>query len=62
MIVFEGLGAAGKGTQINRLIQPMDPRGFVVYSIDEETKEEKRHPYLWRFWNKIPENGKNSNL
>ncbi len=58
MIVFEGLGAAGKGTQINRLIQPMDPRGFVVYSIDEETKEEKRHPYLWRFWNKIPENGK----
>ncbi|MFR8033079.1 MAG: phosphate--AMP phosphotransferase [Lachnospiraceae bacterium] len=58
MIVFEGLGAAGKGTQINRLIQPLDPRGFVVYSIDEESKEERRHPYLWRFWNKIPENGK----
>ena len=58
MIVFEGLGAAGKGTQINRLIQPMDPRGFVVYSIDEESNEEKRHPYLWRFWNQIPENGK----
>ena len=58
MIVFEGLGAAGKGTQINRLIQPMDPRGFVVYSVDKEGEEEKRHPYLWRFWNLIPENGK----
>ncbi len=29
-IVFEGLGAAGKGTMINRLIEPLDPRGFKV--------------------------------
>lgn len=28
IIVFEGLGAAGKGVQINRLIQPLDPRGL----------------------------------
>ena len=27
MIIFEGWGASGKGTLINRLIQPMDPRG-----------------------------------
>ena len=26
MIVFEGMGAAGKGVQINRLIQSLDPR------------------------------------
>ena len=26
MVVFEGLSAAGKGTLINRIIQPMDPR------------------------------------
>ena len=38
MIVFEGFGAAGKGVQINKLIQPMDPRGFTVYSIKGETK------------------------
>ena len=30
IIVFEGMGAAGKGVQINRLIQPLDPRGFDV--------------------------------
>ena len=41
MIVFEGFGAAGKGTQINRLIQALDPRGFTVYSTDAETKDEK---------------------
>ena len=50
MIVFEGFGAAGKGTQINRLIQALDPRGFTVYSTDAETKDEKMHPFLWRFW------------
>lgn len=58
MIVFEGFGAAGKGTQINRLIQNFDPRGFTVYSTDAETKEEQLHPFLWRFWNKTPEKGR----
>lgn len=28
MIVFEGFGAAGKGTLINKIIEPLDPRGF----------------------------------
>lgn len=58
MIVFEGFGAAGKGVQINKLIQPLDPRGFTVYSIKEETKEEGAYPFLWRFWNKTPEKGR----
>lgn len=28
MILFEGWGAAGKGTLINQLIQPMGPEGL----------------------------------
>ena len=31
VILFEGFGAAGKGTMINRLIRPLDPRGLDVY-------------------------------
>lgn len=58
MIVFEGLGAAGKGVQINRLIQALDPRGFQVYSIDRESEEERMHPFLWRFWTKTPAKGR----
>lgn len=58
MIVFEGFGAAGKGMQINRLIQALDPRGFTVYSIDAQTQEEELHPFLWRFWTKTPEKGR----
>ena len=58
MVVFEGWGASGKGTIINRLIQPLDPRGFKVFTIQEENDEEKMHPFLWRFWTKTPERGR----
>ena len=58
MIVFEGFGAAGKGLQIGRLIQSMDPRGFQVYPIKNETEEERMHPFMWRFWTKTPEKGR----
>lgn len=58
MIVFEGLGAAGKGIQINRLIQPLDPRGFDVYASRKPGEEEKMRPFLWRYWTKTPEDGR----
>ncbi|MCC8151794.1 MAG: phosphate--AMP phosphotransferase [Lachnospiraceae bacterium] len=56
IIVFEGFGAAGKGYQISRLIHALDPRGFYVHSIGPESTEEIMHPFLWRFWTKLPSN------
>ena len=58
MVVFEGWGASGKGRLINRLIQPLDPRGFKVISIQKATEEEERHPYMWRFWKRLPSRGR----
>lgn len=58
MIVFEGFDAAGKGVQIGRLIRNLDPRGFEVFPIKGETREEQLHPFLWRFWIKTPERGR----
>ncbi len=58
MVVFEGFGAAGKGVQIGRLIQSLDPRGFEVHAIQRESEEEKMHPFLWRFWTKTPAKGR----
>ncbi len=58
MIAFEGFDAAGKGFYIGRLIQSLDPRGFSVHTIGEETEEEKMHPFLWRFWTKTPAAGR----
>lgn len=58
MIAFEGYGASGKGVQIGKLIQALDPRGFEVYAVKNETQEEKYHPFLWRFWTKMPAKGR----
>ena len=58
MIAFEGYGAAGKGLQIGNLIQALDPRGFKVYAVKNETEEEWMHPFMWRFWTKTPAKGR----
>ena len=58
MIAFEGYDAAGKGVQIGELIHAMDPRGFEVYAVKKETEEERMRPFMWRFWTKMPENGR----
>lgn len=58
IIVFEGLGAAGKGVQINRLIQSLDPRGFEVYACERPTEDEQLRPFLWRYWTKTPAKGR----
>jgi polyphosphate:AMP phosphotransferase len=58
IIIFEGWSAAGKGTLINELILPLDPRGFAVYSERGPTQEEAFYPFLWRFWKKTPTRGR----
>lgn len=57
-IVFEGFSAAGKGTMIGKMISPLDPRGFKVYTMEKESEDDKMHPYLWRFATKMPAQGR----
>ena len=57
MIVFEGLGAAGKGGAIRRLTSHLDPRGYKVNPTAAPNDVEKVHHYLWRFWNSMPKAG-----
>ena len=58
ILVFEGVDAAGKGGAIKRLVEKLDPRGYEVHPISAPSDVEKKYAYLWRFWNKIPQNGK----
>lgn len=57
IIVFGGWDASGKGTIINRICQALDPRGFKVHSILPADKNERYHPWMWRFWNALPAAG-----
>lgn len=54
ILVFEGMDAAGKGGAISRVVQPLDPRQYQVFPIAAPEPHELRHPYLWRFWSKLP--------
>ncbi len=54
IILFEGWDAAGKGTTINTLTQRLDPRGFKLHPIRAARTFENMHPWLWRFWLKLP--------
>lgn len=58
IVVFEGWSAAGKGTLINEMILPLDPRGFTVHSARGPTEEEAFYPFLWRFWERTPTRGR----
>lgn len=51
--VYEGWDAAGKGGNIRRVTQRLDPRGYEVFAISAPTGEDKTHHYLWRFWRRL---------
>lgn len=57
IIVFEGWDAAGKGTTIRKLTEPLDPRGFKVLPTNAPRTHEQQKPWLWRFWMQIPRHG-----
>ncbi len=60
VIAMEGNDAAGKGGAIMRIREALDPRDFRVHGIGAPTDEERAHPYLWRFWRRIPVRGQTS--
>jgi polyphosphate kinase 2 (PPK2 family) len=54
LVLFEGWDASGKGGAIKRLVAPIDPRHVRVAQFAAPTPDEKRHHFLWRFWDKLP--------
>ena len=57
VMVFEGWDAAGKGGAIRRLIAGLDARQYRIVPIGAPSAEERRFPYLWRFWRRLPRLG-----
>ena len=57
LVLFEGFGAAGKGSVLSKIIKNMDPRFFHVETMDQPEPTELRKPFLYRYFKRIPENG-----
>ena len=53
IVVYEGWDTAGKGGNIRRVTEKLDPRGFHVYQIAAPEGDDKVHQYLWRFWRRL---------
>ncbi len=57
MIMYEGWDAAGKGGNIKRVAQALDARAYTIFPSPAPTKPELAHPFLWRYWTRLPKAG-----
>ncbi len=53
VVVYEGWDAGGKGGNIKRVTEKLDPRGYEVFPIAAPDGEDRTHHYLWRFWRRL---------
>ena len=53
VVVLEGWDAGGKGGNIKRITERIDPRGYEVFPIAAPAGEDRTHQYLWRFWRRL---------
>ena len=57
VICYEGWDAAGKGGNIRRVANALDPRGYEVEPIAAPDKYELARHYLYRFWIRLENDG-----
>ena len=57
VIMYEGWDAAGKGGNIKRIAQALDARAYTIFPSPAPTKTELEHPFLWRYWTRLPKAG-----
>ena len=58
IVTFDGWGAAGKGSVLGKVIKNLDPRFYKVRTFSAPTADERRYPFLRRYFTEIPEAGK----
>ncbi|WP_283170842.1 polyphosphate--AMP phosphotransferase [Curtanaerobium respiraculi] len=57
ILMYEGQDAAGKGGNIKRVAQALDARAYTIFPSPAPTKPELMHPFLWRYWTRLPKAG-----
>lgn len=57
IVMYEGQDAAGKGGSIKRVAQALDARAYTIFPSPAPTKPELMHPFLWRYWTRLPKAG-----
>lgn len=57
LIILQGMDCSGKDGTVKRVLEGVNPNGFVVQSFKKPTPEELGHDYLWRAHKATPIRG-----
>jgi len=57
LIVLQGMDTSGKGGTVKHVVGQVDPAGVRVVAFRSPTAEERRHEFLWRIRQRLPEPG-----
>jgi PPK2 family polyphosphate:nucleotide phosphotransferase len=58
LVVLQGIDAGGKDGTISHVMSGLNPQGVTVTSFKVPEGPERRHDYLWRVHQAVPESGK----
>ena len=57
LLVLQGMDTSGKGGVLRHTVGLMDPQGVKITSFKAPTEEERKHDFLWRIRNALPQPG-----
>jgi PPK2 family polyphosphate:nucleotide phosphotransferase len=57
LLVLQGMDTSGKGGVLRHTVGLVDPQGVKITSFKAPTAEERKHRFLWRIRNALPEAG-----
>lgn len=57
VICVDGWSASGKGTSISQIVKDLDPRAFRVHSMNSPSDDERRFPFMKRYWEAVGQYG-----
>jgi PPK2 family polyphosphate:nucleotide phosphotransferase len=57
LLVLQGMDTSGKGGVLRHTVGLVDPQGVEITSFKAPTEEERRHDFLWRIRNALPQPG-----
>jgi PPK2 family polyphosphate:nucleotide phosphotransferase len=57
LLVLQGMDTSGKGGVLRHTVGLMDPQGIKITSFKAPSEEERKHDFLWRIRNALPQPG-----
>jgi PPK2 family polyphosphate:nucleotide phosphotransferase len=57
LLVLQGMDTSGKGGVLRHTVGLVDPQGVKITSFKAPTPEERKHRFLWRIRNAVPQPG-----